>query len=162
MYPIQKVVRSLNTLNQVMTSFFLYDHTLTHSVYRAVCDALSIHSSVGHVPSHSYHHYPESYNHFPAGPTHQPTYHQPSHPGYPPPGHQYPPRRVSDYECPPPTQLSPTDSSHHSSFPSHQYTGAQVQQLSFQGNICCSTIVLSCWVLGEAQKCIVYGIVVVS
>ena len=120
-----------------------------HSVYEScIHDALSVHSSVEHGLSHSYHHHPENYKQFPVGPTYQPTYHQPSHPGYyPPPGH---PQHVCHYGHSRPPQLPPTNSPHHTSFPPYQhtpyqYTGAQVQQPGYQGNICCSTFVLRCW-----------------
>ena len=58
-----------------------------YTVYRAVCD--SLHSSLGCVVPQPYQHYPQHPRSFPVGPTHQPTYPQPSNPGYPPPGHQY-------------------------------------------------------------------------
>ena len=142
-------MHKLSTLNQVKASF-CYVTVHLHSVYRAVYDALPIHSSVGHVLPHSYHYHPENYSQLPVGPTHQPTYlHQSSHPGYPPLGHQYPPHDVRHYGHPQPPQLLPTNSPHHTSFPPYQhtpyqYTGAQVQQPGYQGNICCSTVVLPC------------------
>ena len=109
-------------------------YTYLHSVYKAVYDAFSIHSSVGYVPPHSYHHRPENYSQFPVAPTHQPTnLDQSSHPEYLPSGHQYPPQYVRHYGRPPPTPLQPTNS-----FPSHQYTGSQIHQ---PGNICCFTVV---------------------
>ena len=84
-----EIVTSVNsTSKKTRGSVFHYDCTslqtlllsivLACAVYTDVYDALSIHSSVGHVPPHSYHHHPENFIQLPVGPTHQPTYHQPS------------------------------------------------------------------------------------
>ena len=102
----------------------------------------SFHSSLGYVPQQSNQQYPQHSSSFPVGPTHQPTHPQPSHPGYPPPQYQYPPHQGYYYGHPPPPQLPPTSSPHPSSLLAYHYTGARVQQPSYQGNICCSTVVL--------------------
>ena len=116
------------TNSALSTRWILYSCYTTVHLYTLYIELYTIYSSIGYVPPHSYHHYPENSNQFPTGPTHQPTYHQPSHPGYPPPGHQYPPQHVPHYGHPPP------NSSHHTSFPPHQYTGPRVQGSSYQGN----------------------------
>ena len=118
---------------------------------------LSIHSSLGYVPQQPYHQYPQHPSSFPVGPTHQPMHPQPSHPrsshpGYPPPQHQYPPQQGYYYGHPPLTKIPRLDSSHPASLPPHQYTGDSVQQPSYQGNICCSTVVLHVMFWGEAWK----------
>ena len=105
---------------------------INDTILSADNDTLSIHSSLGYVLPQSYQQYPQHSSSFRAGPTHQPTFCQPSDPGYPPPGHQYPTQQGYYHGHSPPPQ--PTSSSHHTSLPPHQYTGAQVQELSCQGN----------------------------